>query len=172
MWRSWKPTACLSWPSLIEIKTNSGLRRFEQGVWTDKGGETLLCVLSDTLTGQNFSRSQLDHADLQGQDLHGADFSQADLTAANFTDADLRDTNFRGAALWFVNLHGARLAGADFSGAWMPGAKLHGVDLRGASLAAAELRYARYDEQTLWPDGVDPQERGAKLPWQVREWQG
>lgn len=132
MWRSWKPTACLSWPSLIEIKTNSGLRRFEQGVWTDKGGETLLCVLSDTLTGQNFSRSQLDHADLQGQDLHGADFSQAMLTVANFTDADLR----------------------------------------GANLAAAELRYARYDEQTLWPDGVDPQERGAKLPWQVRERQG
>ena len=154
---------------MIEIKTNPGLRLFKQGVWTDGGGQTLLCVLSDTLAGQNFSRSLLDHADLQGQDLHGADFSQAMLTVANFSGADLRGVNFQRATLWFVNFSGARLAGADFSGAWLPGAKLQGVDLRGVNLAAAEIRYARYDEQTLWPDGVDPQKRGAKLPSQVRE---
>ena len=159
-----------SWRSLIEIKTNPGLRRFKQGVWTDGGGETLLCVLSGTLAGQNFSRSQLGHAALQGQDLRGADFSQSEMTAANFTNADLRGVNFQCTTLWFVNFSGARLDGSDFSEAFLPGAKLQGVDLRGANLATAELRHARYDEQTLWPEGVDPQKRGAKLPSQVREW--
>ena len=156
---------------MIEIKTNSSLRRFKQGVWTDGGGETLLCVLGDALAGQNFSRSALGHAELQERHLRGANFSQADLTAANFTDADLRHTSFQGAMLWFANFSGTRLDGADFSGAYLPGAKLQGVDLRRTNLAAAELRSARYDEQTLWPEGIDPQERGAKLPSQVREWQ-
>ena len=156
---------------MIEIKTNSGLRLFKQGVWTDGGGETLLCVLSGTLAGQDFSRSQLGHAALQRQDLRGADFSRAHLNVRNFSGADLRGVRFQDATLWFVNFSGARLDGADFSGAYLPGAKLQGVDLRGANLAAAELQYARYDEQTLWPEGVDPQERGAKLPSQVREWQ-
>ena len=157
---------------MIEIKTNSALRTFVEGVWIDSGSSVILAVEADTLVGMDFSRQQLGHADLHGRGLRGANFSCCHLNATNFSGADLREADFQNASLLFVNFCGARLEGTNFNGALLQGAKLQGVDLRLANLAAAELRFARYDEQTLWPKEIDPQERGAKLPSQVREdWQ-
>jgi uncharacterized protein YjbI with pentapeptide repeats len=72
------------------------------------------------------------------------------------------------AALVCADLRGAVLDDVDFSGARFHGARLQGADLRRAGLGSADLMFARYDERTQWPAGIDPQARGARLPRQVR----
>ena len=64
-----------------------------------------------------------------------------------------------------ANLSRANLAGADLEGAALVGANLCGADLtranlRGANLTRAHLEGASADEDTIWPDGFDPEAAG------------
>lgn len=93
---------------------------------------------------------------LAGVNLSEVDLTEADLAGANLRCADLGDANLMAASLRGANLSGANLAGADLSHAELDGAQLRG---------------AIYDTATRWPEGFQPQSRGAVLielprrPW-------
>ena len=53
-----------------------------------------------------------------------------------------------------------RFERADLAGANLTGVNLAGTDLRATGLASAQLQGACYSEETLFPDGFDPNARG------------
>ena len=61
--------------------------------------------------------------------------------------ADLRD----------IDLHTANLWGASLGGADLTGANLIRAILRGADLRKAVLSGAKYNANTKWPEGFDPE---------------
>ena len=67
--------------------------------------------------------------------------------------ADLRGADLRGADLWGTNLRDANLSDAN----------LRGANLRGNDLNWVYLHGAKYDEDTKFPDGFDPEEAGMVL---------
>jgi uncharacterized protein YjbI with pentapeptide repeats len=70
--------------------------------------------------------------------------------------ADLRGADLSGAYLSEANLSEAYLSGADLSGADLSGANLSGAIFYRVYLRAGYLSRARYNNQTLWPDGFTP----------------
>ena len=78
--------------------------------------------------------------DLSDRNLRNIDLSEADLSKATLTEA----------VLVGANLAGANLTGAD----------LRGANLKGANLRGANLRGAFADEDTIWPEGFDPEAAG------------
>jgi uncharacterized protein YjbI with pentapeptide repeats len=94
------------------------------------------------------SPPEIEPADLSGARLMGAALRGVKLVKANLTGADLRN---------------ADLTSAVVPGANLQSAKLQGATLTGADLKGADLKGALYDAQTRWPDGFNPQERGALL---------
>ena len=90
-------------------------------------------------------------ADLSGANLSGADLSDADLDGANLFGA-----NLSGADLTWANLYGADLSGANLSGADLSDADLCDANLTGANLYGAFLAGAIASENTIWPEGFDP----------------
>ena len=117
--------------------------------------------------------ANLRDADLRGADLRGADSRGADLTDANLFGAHLLGTDLRGAVLNGANLKGVNLRTADLREVDLSCANLRKVnlrtsDLRGAvlkdvDLTGADLSDAKYDKETIFPDGFDPIERGMIL---------
>ena len=64
-----------------------------------------------------------------------------------------------------ANLKGANLKGADLQfcilkGANLEGANLEGADLHETELSGANLKGARYDDETRFQRGFNPEERG------------
>jgi uncharacterized protein YjbI with pentapeptide repeats len=136
----------------------------------------LCCLSGADLRGQDLSGRHLNEAKLSGARLGGAVLRGTSLYEADLTEADLCDANLFGTALVQARLDGARLRGADLEAAWLGGAFLRdadlcharladaclrGADLTGASLAEAVLAGAAYDAETRWPEGFDPDRRGA-----------
>ena len=80
---------------------------------------------------------------LDGRKCAGADLSHFDLSGADLTDADLSDADLSGAILWNADLSGA--------------------DLTNANLVGAMLRLAKYNANTKWTLGFDPEAEGAVL---------
>jgi hypothetical protein len=68
--------------------------------------------------------------------------------------------NLSRADLGRANLRWANLTGADLTGANLTGANLTGADLRGADLIGANLGGAKWNENTIWPDGFEPKTTG------------
>ena len=99
--------------------------------------------LSNSL--MNFSK--LIEADLAGADLRDAELLGATLRDAELLSADLRKANLYGASLTRANLYGANLEGAN----------LEGANLSLANLAGADLIGATYDDETVFPEGFDPE---------------
>lgn len=133
------------------------------------------------LTGANLSAAILDGAGLvnavYNQDTVWPDGSpptdsQAIGPKANLSGADLKDIELIGANLRAANLTGADLRRANLSetdlrNADLSKAKLGETDLRKANLSTAiltdsDLREAVYDDETKWPNGIDPDAQGAK----------
>ncbi len=85
-------------------------------------------------------------------------WTRGKVDAAIASGADLRGANLTGA-----NLTGADLSGAYLSGADLREANLAGADLSEAFLSDAHLRLARYNADTKWPEGFDPEAAGAVL---------
>jgi uncharacterized protein YjbI with pentapeptide repeats len=65
---------------------------------------------------------------------------------------------FANANLQKANMEGTFLKGCNFDEA-----DLRGTNLKGASLEDAYFGNAKYDKETIWPDGFDPVTAGAKL---------
>lgn len=118
----------------------------------------------------------LDDADLSGVDLSGLDLGLASLRRADLKKATLTDANLSGAALNEADLTGTtRTRGADLTRTLMYFARLGGADLGRAVLRPAYpnfLENATYDDHTLWPEGFDPKEYGARRAapaWPISE---
>ena len=58
---------------------------------------------------------------------------------------------------------GESLEGADLEGGDLQGADLRGADLVGADLSQADLKGARYNKNTRFPEGFDPEAAGMVL---------
>jgi uncharacterized protein YjbI with pentapeptide repeats len=155
---------------MIEIINSPTLKTWDGKQMVPSGGRVILTLEAETLVGADLSCQRLDWAYLPSADLRRADFSRASLSGANLSHAILSGANFAKTVLAMANLQGANFADAYLGNAWLLGAYLQGADLRFAVLEGAKLRFARYDETTLWPESFDPQEAGAKLPLQVKEW--
>jgi uncharacterized protein YjbI with pentapeptide repeats len=102
--------------------------------------------------------ADLTHAILDLAELSEADLEGAQLIAARLPHARLNGSNLNGAKLIQADLRNASLASATLVGSY-----LHSANLEGAVLAGAILTGARYDKDTHWPVGFDPQAAGAIL---------
>ncbi len=100
---------------------------------------------SSFLSDINLSNANLIMANLSGANLSGANLTGANLAGANLTNADLT----------YANLYNADLTGANLSGA-----NLSDANLTGAKLTYANLTGARYNNDTKFPNGFNPDDHG------------
>jgi hypothetical protein len=113
------------------------------------------------LRGASLIRANLQEAGLGGADLTAADLSGANLATAYAGFVDLKGAKLRHANLQGTNLQESDLEGADLSFADLRGALLSGTNLKRANLRKANLNGACYDENTVWPKGINPRKVGA-----------
>ncbi len=128
------------------------------------------------LEGAILAEAHLEEAILVGAHLEEATLGNAHLEEAYLGEAHLEGTNLgeahlEGATLVGAHLERATLVGAHLEGAILGGAHLErailieahleGANLGGAHLEGANLEQARYDADTTWPDGFDPEAAGA-----------
>lgn len=105
------------------------------------------------LRGADLRGARLRYARLDGADLSDADLQRADLEYADLRGADLRRVNFQSAKLASASLEEAYLMAIN-----LREANLAGTSFREAHLRGADLRKARWDNETVWPEGFIPPE--------------
>lgn len=93
---------------------------------------------------------------LSGADLAGADLTGADLSGASMSGADLTGANLSGALLIGTNLSAAVLTDADLTDADLTGA----AGFLGEAVTNAVFAGARYNDNTVFPPGFDPEAEG------------
>ena len=90
------------------------------------------------------------------QEVDGShDCSYQDFGSVDLSDRNLRDIDLSNADLSEATLTGAVLVGAD-----LEGVNLEGANLTGAYLYAADLGGAKANQDTIWPEGFDPEAAG------------
>ena len=147
--------ADLSFANLFSAKTDSKTQ-------IDPKWQLVLEIVTYGAEGRDdLKKVDLSRANLSFVNLHKADLSEANLSEADLSSANLSSAILRGADLREANLSGADLP--PFSSANLSSAILRGADLREANLSGADLREAKYDNNTIWPDGFDPKAAGAVL---------
>ena len=133
-----------------------------------------------TAAGHNFNGANLDNAALKGLDLKSVQLAGAFLVESNLQGTSLMGANLHKARLQRANLQWTDLRYADLQEAHFEGANLKaadlshanlelthlartilcGADLSNVDLNRTTLKGARYDENTRFPEGFDPEERG------------
>ena len=93
--------------------------------------------------------------------LKDADFSGAILVNVYLGEANLHKTNLSHANLSGVSFECTDLTDADLRGADLRGARLFETKMDGAKMDGADLRGVIHTVFTGWPEGVDPEKRGA-----------
>ena len=126
-----------------------------EGDWRDR-----LILSGVDLRGAHLVLAHLENADLIRAHLERAVLTDAHLKGAVLCNAHLEKALLFGAHLESAFLVEAHLRGADLRSAHLQGALLMGADLDGAKLDDAHLEGAIADEQSVWPDGFDPEARG------------
>ncbi|MBE7472293.1 MAG: pentapeptide repeat-containing protein [Anaerolineales bacterium] len=116
-----------------------------------------------SLFGSDLRRALLTKTYLAQANLSTVDLSQAKLRFTNLDMADLTDANLTDAILSDVYLTGANLTGANLTGAYLGYASLHGANLTETKLSGITLNKVKYDLQTKWPVGFNPEKAGAIL---------
>ena len=109
-----------------------------------------------------FRKAKLSGLNLAGVklvDMPEGNFSGSDLTGAKLGRLNLAKANFQGAvlaraSLGRTNLKRADFTGADLRGAYLPQAELQGTVFVNADLTDTDFNKARFDESTVWPEGV------------------
>jgi hypothetical protein len=108
-------------------------------------------------------------AELADASLRGANFSNTNLVFSTFARASLSQANFSNSWLYGVNFLDADLSYADFTGSNLEYANVQHVNLFHANLSDANLSNlrnwedafwlaARYNANTLFPEGMNPTE--------------
>ena len=123
-------------------------------------------ILSIHMRQVNFRGADLSQADLRGVSVRMCDFRDANLESANLRDtdfawADLAGVNLGNAYMFKANLYDTDLTGANLEDADLTEAYMIEADLTGADLERVKLTGARYDGNTKWPEGFDPDQAGA-----------
>ena len=110
----------------------------------------------------------LSYARLEGANLAGAHLGRADLTFARLGRANLTGAHLERANLTYMHLEGADLIGAHLEKANLAGAHLQGVNLKNVGFDQIALRgnnllyRAEYDDETKFPDWLNPEEHGMR----------
>lgn len=116
------------------------------------------------LEGANLIETNLEGAKLPFAYLEGANLKGVHLEGANLIEANLEGANLLGAHLERVNLKGAHLENADLRSAHLQGANLGNVFFDQTALWNKKLLdYAEYDNETAFPEWLDPNEHGMRL---------
>ncbi|MCH2110940.1 MAG: pentapeptide repeat-containing protein, partial [Polyangiaceae bacterium] len=137
-------------------------------------------IFLDGCSAASFRGANLDRSDLSFSQLGGCElsFDEASLRQANLSGASLDGATFRNVDLSGANLDGVSAYMVDFRGANMQRARLQlnvrgRVNMSDASLEGADLsglsgvdrvtswKGAKYDNFTVWPQGVEPSGIGA-----------
>ena len=120
------------------------------------------------LQGLNFRGADLRHANLRNANLRGVDLSAAKLNNVNFWYANMEKANLNRVSIPSADLIGVDLRQALLADAILTRANLEYSDLRGANFRGADLRgvnfwqstlteaifeHARFDGNTVMPDG-------------------
>ena len=157
---------------MIEIKTELG---------------STITLELDSLEGADLSYHDFHRALLSNMKMRAAILKGATLRNACLNNADLRECNLNEAGLMNAHLRRSRLENTQMRGSWLTGAVLDGAnlsnaDLSGADVAAASFRncqlqsaillveriesanfdQAIFNDQTVWPEGFDPESAGAQ----------
>ncbi|WP_202221103.1 Rid family detoxifying hydrolase, partial [Okeania sp. KiyG1] len=103
-------------------------------------------------TESDFSRAELQEAELSKGDFKYANFILAKLDNANLRKSDLSNANFNFASLKGVNLERANLQGANLIRADLEGANLSKANLSGAKTYLWNIKDADFTD-TIMPDG-------------------
>ena len=132
----------------------------------------------------DLSYARLEWVDLAFAHLEGTSLAFARLEGASLTGAHLEGASLTGAHLEGTSLAGAHLEGADLAGAHLEGtslafAHLEGADLTFAQIQGVDLRNvvfdqialldknlldrAEYDNETVFPDWLNPKQYGMQL---------
>ena len=154
----------------------NGVQQVRARGWFADGSLRGVLLSYANLAGAQLGRSdlreaQLGRAVLAGASLRHANLSRAYLVKANLTKARMTAVKLQKAQLGRANLSDADLVGADLSNAdlkyaVLDRANLERVDLRGCdlkhtSLVDVNFKAAKYDLNTIWPQGFDPKAVGA-----------
>lgn len=132
---------------------------------------------------QNFCRAILDREIIVGSIFRYCDFENAYMNSircektvfygCSFIDADIRDAELTDC--FFVNcfasfaiFNGAKMNntvfyGLDLNNAQFIGSDFSNADLRGVDLAHSYLDKTKYNRDTKWMKGFDPEQRGCIL---------
>jgi len=123
------------------------------------------------LRGADLSGVKFDQMDISATNLRGANLSHARFTGVSCEESDLSDANLSGSYLYDTdlketfmlraNLSGAELRAVDLEYTSLYEAILNGANLSSAKIYYTDLRKAKYDDETIWPEGFDPQDAGA-----------
>lgn len=111
-------------------------------------------VLPD-LSGEDFSRTDMDFINLSNTDLRYTDLSGSSLHHANLRKADLSRAKICGANLSRADLSYANLRKADLSGADLRDAILRGANLQGANLDDIHIKRADLTDALLDPGALE-----------------
>ena len=119
--------------------------------------------------GVHLEKGNLFLARLQEAKLGYAHLEEADFFGAHLQGANLAFAHLQGANLAFAHLEEADLQYAHLEDGNLIGAHLQGVDLRDVYFDRKALRdkkllyHAKYDNETKFPDWLDPDEHGMRL---------
>lgn len=127
------------------------------------------------LNNSLFPRIDLRHTHLTRSKLLFVDLSDSELSNANLAEAYIVKADLRRASLKGADLAGAKLIGTDLRDSDVRGTRFRGIDTHALTIGEAvrgrvnaeftnvNLSGAKYDEETIWPDGFDPKKYGAVL---------
>ena len=116
------------------------------------------------VNGVNFTGAKMRGIKLKGGNLEGGIFVGVDAVDVGFRDVTLNGAIFRGAGLAKADFRNQNtLDNVNFEYASLKEADFRGADLSRARLMEADLNGARYDEQTIFPQGFSPKKRGMGL---------
>ena len=111
----------------------------------------------------NLKGADLEWANFEGADLQGANLERARLEGAELNKAKLQGANLEGADLRGVDFQGVNLEGVNLEGAGLEWANLQGANLQGANIEGASFFEAKYDSQTKFPEGFNPETKELKI---------
>ena len=116
------------------------------------------------LEGANLIGAHLEGANLRGAHLEDAKLVLAHLEGADLSETHLERADLRGAHLEGANLRGAHLEEANLAYTYLQGAFLRNAWFNKTDLWDKKLlNRAKYDNETKFPDWLDPDEHGMHL---------
>jgi len=107
-----------------------------------------------TLGGANLANANAEFANLAGAIVAYSNLTSAKLWRSNLVNADLQHSSLENVILRYADLTGADLRFANLASATLREAELIGTNFREANLTDTDLTNARFDGNTILPDGT------------------